>query len=435
MTKPDIKIISPKLTDYQKAIVDSKARYTITEAGTKTGKTFSHLWWLFKQAHEYHAEPGNNYWWVAPIYPTAKIAFKRLWRKLAPTGQYKRNQTDMVITTPLETEIHFKTAKDPDNLYGEDVFSAVFDEFTRAKPEAWHALRSTLTHTEAPCKLIGNFKGNSNWGHQLGKKAETDDKYEAFKVTCWDAVDAGILSKEEVEQAQKDLPAFIFSALYLAEGDIDNARLIEDDAIEDLLTNDGVKEDVTRKYLTADIAMQGSDKFVLGAWYGWVLKEIKVIDKSDGKQVVDTIKAMATKHGIRRSHICYDSDGLGQFLDGWLKGSVAFVNGGTPVKVKGKKVQFTNLKSQCYFELSEVINAGNLYFSADVEEWWTEIIEELECVKNRSHGTDGKFAVLKKQEVKEIIGRSPDLTDMMMMRAYFNLRPKGGAKFHFDSIG
>ena len=40
----------PYLTSYQKAILDSPARYTITAASTKTGKTASHIIWLFEQS-------------------------------------------------------------------------------------------------------------------------------------------------------------------------------------------------------------------------------------------------------------------------------------------------------------------------------------------------------------------------------------------------
>ena len=71
-------------------------------------------------------------------------------------------------------------------FYGEDVYGAVFDEFTRSKQESWYALRSTLTATKAKCKFIGNYKGNSNWGHQLSLKAETDTNYQYFKVTAYD---------------------------------------------------------------------------------------------------------------------------------------------------------------------------------------------------------------------------------------------------------
>jgi hypothetical protein len=50
------------------------------------------------------------------------------------------------------------------------------------------------------------------------------------------------------------------------------------------------------------------------------------------------------------------------------------------------------------------------------------IIEELEVVKQDKIDADGKKCVIKKDKVKELIGRSPDLSDMIMMRMYFELQ-------------
>jgi hypothetical protein len=427
LTSPNkITIKQPKLAGYQSDILHSDARFTITEAGTKTGKTFSHIFWLFKQAHEYRVGEGHNYWWVAPVFSQAKIAYNRMWRKVAASGLYKTNKTELTITTPIGTVIQFKSAENPDSLYGEDVFSAVFDEFTRAKQEAWWALRSTLTATQAPCKLIGNYKGTSNWGHQLSVKALTDPEYEYFKITAWDAVEAGILKRAEVEQAQKDYPLFMFKALYLAEGDIDKARLITDEAIQNLFTNTFVAEG--KKCITADIAAYGSDYFVLFVWSGFKIIDSLVIEVPDEKapdKVETHIRRLAEQHKVPMSNIVYDADGLGVFLKGYLKGARAFHNGATPIKQQGHKMDFANLKSQCYFAMAERMNNNEYHIQCDMSKYKQQIIEDLEAVKNRALGTDGKVAVLKKEEIKEIIGRSPDFSDALMMRELLELRTFG----------
>lgn len=215
-----VEVERPKLTRYQKEILYDEARFTVTKGATKIGKTFPHLFWLFERAHD-EKKPGANYWWIAPIYPQAKIAFNRMRRIAVPLG-YKVNESELYIETSVDSRIWFKGADKPDSLYGEDVFAAVFDEFTRAKEEAWFALRSTLTHTKGPCKFIGNSKGRKNWGHRLWVKAKAGEPgYKAFKVTAYDAVEEGILDIEEVEQAKRDLPEYAFRELYLAE-DLDD---------------------------------------------------------------------------------------------------------------------------------------------------------------------------------------------------------------------
>ena len=211
-----IQIKRPYFTDYQKKIIGSKKRFTITEASTKCGKTFSHIFWLFEEAHK--GQAGWEYWWIAPVYSQSEIAFKRLVRKVAESGAYMVNLSKLTVTTPIGTIISFKSADNPSTLYGENVHAFVFDEFSFAKEEAWFALRTTITYTKAKGKFIGNVVAK-NWAWNLARKAEfgLDPDFDYFKVTAHQAVEAGILSAEEIEQARKDLPARVFKMLYEAE--------------------------------------------------------------------------------------------------------------------------------------------------------------------------------------------------------------------------
>lgn len=160
---------------------------------------------------------GYNYWWIAPIYPQAKIAYRRLKRAL-PTALYKANDSELTITLLNGAIIWFKGADNPDSLYGEDVYAAVIDEATRCKEEAWHAVRSTLTATNGPIRIIGNVKGRKNWAYVLARKAEAGEPNMHYaKITCHDAIEAGVITAEEVEDAKRQLPDNIFMELYLAE--------------------------------------------------------------------------------------------------------------------------------------------------------------------------------------------------------------------------
>jgi hypothetical protein len=216
---PKIEYIRPHLYAKQAAFVDSDARYTVVEASTKTGKTVGCLVWLFEQALAGHK--GQNFWWVAPTYATAGIAFERLkeWLRTSglPPQLFEIREADQALNLAGRI-IWFKGADKPDSLFGEDVFAAVFDEATRAKPEAWYALRSTLTATRGPVKIIGNVRGRKNWAYRLARRAESGSPgYAYFKLTAWDAVDGCVLDRAEVEDAQENLPPDVFKELYLAE--------------------------------------------------------------------------------------------------------------------------------------------------------------------------------------------------------------------------
>lgn len=213
----------PKLTTYQTPILNAKERFTITEASTKTGKTASHIIWLFEQALQ--LKKNQSVWWVAPVYTQAEIAFNRMKAQVTGKNFFKANETKLTLTLPTGAKIQFKSAEKPDNLYGDDVYAAVFDEFTRAREEAWYALRSTLTATNGKCKFIGNVKGKKNWGYRLALKAKSGEpEYSHFKITAYDAVREGILKLEEVEQAKRDLPEHVFNELYLAEPSEDGSN-------------------------------------------------------------------------------------------------------------------------------------------------------------------------------------------------------------------
>ena len=205
------------------------------------------------------------------------------------------------------------------------------------------------------------------------------------------------------------------------EYDNDPNTLIEYDAILDLFTNTHVEKGKT--YISTDIAMQGSDKFTLGGWSGLVLSVIKDFDKSDGKQVVDSIIKLKNDINTPNSRIVYDSDGVGNYLSGFLKGAKGFINNGRPIKIGSKNVEYQNLKTQCQYKLAEYINERKIYISANVsEEIKKIIIEELEQLKSYQTDRDGKLKTVPKNQLKQILGRSPDFLDMLTMRMLFELK-------------
>jgi hypothetical protein len=161
--------------------------------------------------------PGRHYWWVAPIFPQARIAFERLKHGL-PREVYEVNESRLTVTLANGAMIDFKGADKADSLYGESVYAAVIDEATRVREEAWHAVRSTLTATRGPIRIIGNVKGRRNWAYQLARRAESGEPDMHYaKITAYDAVAAGVLDAAEIEDAKRTLPEAVFRELYLAE--------------------------------------------------------------------------------------------------------------------------------------------------------------------------------------------------------------------------
>jgi len=213
--KISIRYNRPALANYQLDALFNDSRYGIVESSTKAGKTAACLVWIIEQALQ--GKSGQDFWWIAPVYGQCRIAFRRLKSGL-PRESFQANESELTLTLINGARIVCKSAEKPDNLYGEDVFAAVFDEASRAREEAWHTLRSTLTATRGKVRIIGNVKGRKNWAYKLARKAESGEPGMSYqKITAYDAIDAGILSEDEIEDARRQLPDNIFRELYLAE--------------------------------------------------------------------------------------------------------------------------------------------------------------------------------------------------------------------------
>ena len=93
---------------------------------------------------------------------------------------------------------------------------------------------------------------------------------------------------------------------------------------------------------------------------------------------------------------------------------------------KGNRIpeNFDNLKSQCYFRLADLVNHNKMYLECEDESIKDLIIEELEQIKQKNMDSDLKKGVIPKDKIKEVLGRSPDFADTIMMRMWFELRIK-----------
>lgn len=201
------------------------------------------------------------------------------------------------------------------------------------------------------------------------------------------------------------------------EYDDDPSKLMDYDAITDLFTNQANGQG---NYLTADIARFGNDRTVLMAWNGHRVVEVKDYKETSITDSAKLIEEMAKRHNIPRSKIIVDEDGLGGGVKDILK-CKGFVSNSTPQKVKGEKENYQNLKAQCYFRLAERVNQRELAIECDTDTK-ERIVEELEVIKQKDPDRDNKANIIGKDKIKDLLGRSPDFADTLMMRMYFDVK-------------
>lgn len=208
---------------------------------------------------------------------------------------------------------------------------------------------------------------------------------------------------------------------------LDDKDLYDYHKCRDLFTNTHVKGG--SKYITADIALKGSDKMIILVWDGFIIIDIKIVDKSNGKEVIDAINELKDKHGVPNSNIAFDNDGVGGFVDGFIEGSVEFKNGG---KAKNEE-NYANLKTQCFYKSADRVNKGGIHVLEEVENRMYDnkttirqrFMQERKAIKKFKADEDGKLRILPKKEMKKLNkGESPDVMDAFMMREIFELTGK-----------
>lgn len=214
------------------------------------------------------------------------------------------------------------------------------------------------------------------------------------------------------------------------EYDDDPATLMDYDSIIDLFTNQiytpekdeqgKLKPDTRQRYISCDVARFGGDKTVIAVWYGLEVVSLRAYSKTSTTTVAGLIKEAMQKHQIGASHVIIDEDGIGGGVKDQLYGTKGFIAQTTPFKGEN----YRNLKAQCYYKLAALVNAHEIGIRCENTDYREMIIEELEQIKAKDIDKDGKQAILPKEDIKEKLGRSPDFADTLMMRIYFEYKPK-----------
>jgi hypothetical protein len=243
------------------------------------------------------------------------------------------------------------------------------------------------------------------------------------------------LSADYLETLKNEKDVVRRQRLWLGDWDYDEDKnsLINFESLIDAFTN--TIDKTGEKYLVIDVARMGQDSTVFSFWDGLEMYRIERYQKQDTEKTKQMARDFATAEQIPYSNIMVDEDGIGGAVVDGMFGVKGFVANSTPLptasQIRGRhasvehdlipKTNFRNLKSQCAFKLAELINEHKIAFQT--QQYRDIIIEELSAIlRHKDIDTDGKLQVKPKDEVKQDIGRSPDVGDTILMRAWFELR-------------
>ncbi len=221
----------------------------------------------------------------------------------------------------------------------------------------------------------------------------------------------------------------------------DATSLFNPVSVKDLFTNYPDARG-SKGYITCDAARFGRDLCVIYVWDNWTVVHTVVIAKSDVHDIVDALERCRQKFHVPKSRTLVDQDGVGAGTVA-KGGYVGFSGGAQARKVQGRKENYANLKTQCYYLLSEKVNSGAMAAQMNTETVEVDGVrstkvklgsaiydvrdllrDDLNSVRRTGDDIDGKKQINSKEEQKVVLRRSPDFGDTAMMRVYFDLIPQ-----------
>lgn len=423
---------------------DNQTTELLYGGGAGGGKSILGCYWLLKMCFKY---PESRWLMGRANMKTLKETTYQSFLKVAKMQGLKADVHFLVtasqhkeypncILFPNKSVILMKDLEyypsDPefDELGSLEITGAFIDEANQVTIKAKQIVQSRMRHNislyNIVPKLLATCNPAKNWVYQDFYKPFRQNSLKPhqkfIQALVDDNPDIDPSYKENLLKLDKNSKERLLYGNW--EYDDDPAALISYEKILDCFTNSFVASG--EKYITADIARLGSDKIVICVWDGFRVEEIKSFTKERLSTTGEIIEGLRHKYQIPKSNVICDEDGVGGGIVDFM-GYKGFVNNSKPLQNPeryGVDENYNHLKSQCYFRLADRINKGGVYIKVDESQVKSDIIQELEQVKQHNMDKDGKRQVLPKDKVKELIGRSPDYSDAIMMREYFELKPR-----------
>jgi phage terminase large subunit len=413
---------------------DKETKELIYGGAAGGGKSALGILWLIEQCQAY---PGTRWLMgrskLKALKETTLNTFFEQSSLLELNNQYTYNGQSGIIYWNNGSEILLKDLclypSDPnfDSLGSLEITGAFIDECNQITYKAWQIVKSRIRYKlnqyGIEPKMLGTCNPAKNWVYaqfylkDKNGTLDNDKKFIQALPTDNPHLPASYL------QSLLSLDENSKQRLYYGNWEYDNdpAKLIDYEKIQNCFTNNFIP--FGEMYISADIARFGSDKMVICVWSGFRVVEIFSMAKSSITEIAEAVRGLSIKHKVPLSNVICDEDGVGGGVVDVL-GCTGFINNSRPMEVDNVIVQYQNLKTQCYYKLAEIIQSNNLYIHSDDANVNDEITKELEQVKRDKIDSDGKLQLMSKDKVKQAIGRSPDYSDALMMRMYFEFKPK-----------
>lgn len=193
---------------------------------------------------------------------------------------------------------------------------------------------------------------------------------------------------------------------------------------QDAFVSEYIAPSYTGGYLVTDLSRKGRDRYLLchvtgDPFSGVCVRFLQDKVKNDLSDTEKEIRLYETAHRVSRRNIISDADGIGQYLEDYVKGLTEFHGNGAPYDTRYK-----DLKSECGYKLAGLFNAGTIRIMCQDKAQEERIKSELPYLRAKLIDTDAsRLEIMKKPDIKALLGHSPDYMDVLIMAMLGFIRP------------
>jgi len=420
-------------------------RFFVAECHRRSRKTSLILNMFIREACR---RPKSVYPYVGPTYTQAK---KDVWLDPNMLFTYlpdkrdfgwEKNESELYIRFENGSLILILGADKPDSLRGLDAQGVGFDEYSLMKEATYTAIfRPILTqdikrwaifaYTPQP-QAVHAFRlfdeaamiGTGGILPTNGPAEKMKDEWFAIRIV---ASQSGILTKEELAKARKDIP----ESLYLQEYEC--ARLTEEQRtlITSMMLSDltGINWEYARRVfsrikriVSIDPGFTGDFCTIMG------IENNRIVSGTHRKfhtnrtpDIVLEGKKVAAE--IATKNFIVDTIGWGKGVYDSLASDAAgynvipFNSAESPSQDHLDGVMFANCRAEAYYYTAERIKALEVEAISTTSSE-SNLIIELPVASRYTANRSGKLIIIPKDEIKAILGHSPDDSDTFVMGIY-----------------
>ena len=401
-----------ELLPHQRRFLQSEKTFTILCGGRSCGKTFCASWlvvqWLLR---------GYDVLCTAQSYKTLeRVLFKGVVEKIAELGITPEcNKTKMEIRLNGHTAYFYSAEKSNiDNVRGlTNIKALVMDEAALASKEFLDVAMATLRGEgigDPRIYMMSTPKGGKNFFSKIIRETPPEDIEIIYARSrdnttlsekffrSLEATYSGTFARQELEGEilDNDTPDQLFSSQVIATMMNRIAPWSEHDI----------------PVIGVDMARYGDDSTTAYLRRGRYVEKLFSITKCDSFVVYEMLRQNLMSHNLKKNRCVFNFDGTGGFASGvvdlmrkaqYIVNELHF-NSMTNVNSD----YFANLRTMMYFNFSEASKRG---LSIPNDE---KIEMQLSCIRYFIDG-GGKRRLYPKEQMKEILGYSPDDIDAIAL--------------------